>query len=100
MALKKQFNDKFGNSHSDAYYRVTSISIDFENNIAVAIVDVYKDQSSRESRMKPIETYTYKFTSGTYNSIFTTTELDNKNPLKGVYNEIKTYPELSGSIDV
>lgn len=102
MALQKQYNDKFGNTHSQAYYRVTHINMDVNNSSSSVRVCVYKDATARNENKEPIEYFTYGFdnTTPSYNTIFGVTAMENKNPIKGIYDEIKTYPEFSGSTDV
>ena len=100
MALQKEYNDRFGNTHSQAYYRVTDILMGLSNSVATATVCVFKDVNARNDNKAPIEIITYKFNTNNYNQIFGVASMENKNPIKGIYDEIKNYPEFSGSIDV
>lgn len=100
MALQKEYNDKFGNNHSQAYYRITDIIMDLNNSISSSTVCIYKDINARNNNKEPIERINYVFNMLEYSQIFAVTAMENKNPIKGIYDVIKTYPEFIGSIDV
>lgn len=102
MALEKAYDDKWGNSHPSAYFRVERISLDVKSDVGEALVCVYKDQTARNTNKEVLTQikYTFKNTNGKYDTIFGVTAMENKNPIKGIYTEIKTYPEFDGAIDV
>ena len=103
MALQKSFDDRWGNSHSAAYYRVEEINMDISTSCSKVKVKVYKDQTARNDGKEPLEIIYYIFDSSStpnYDGIFGVTMMENKNPIKGIYDEIKQYPEFSGATDV
>lgn len=102
MALQQVYSDKYGNTYNEAYYRVTGFNLDTITNSTTAFVCVYKDITARNNNKAPLKQYQHVFDSnnGKFTSIFGIISMDNKNPVKGIYDEIKTYPEYSGATSV
>jgi hypothetical protein len=102
MALQLSFNDRFGSTHASAYHRVVAIEMDVSNRYAKVKIATYKDLAARNADKSPLEHQTYTFSETAYDDLFDATNMNpvDKNPVKNVYDHIKTLPEWSAASDV
>lgn len=96
MAFQQTYTDKFGLTHTEAYYRIVAVSIQVESNLVTVVLNVYPNQTLRLDGKPEIGTIVSTFTVDQTKSIF-----KNSNHFtEGLYNFLKTLPEFQGAIDV
>lgn len=105
MALQLSYDDRFGTTHASAYHRVLSLELFVDSQAARVRVGTYKDAQARTDGKEVLITLDYTFTAttpATYDDLFGVTALDvvDMNPIKSVYNHLKTLPEWAGASDV
>lgn len=62
MAMKKAYNDAFGNSYTDSYWRIVQINIGVADNTGMVVFYGYKDAASRAANKQSIGSKSYSLT--------------------------------------
>jgi hypothetical protein len=100
--LQLAFTDPFGGSHPSAYHRITEVMTDILARKAKVRVSTYIGLAARQGDKVPVSGRSYHFSGTEYDLLFGVgnTNPANKNPLKNIYDHIKTRPEWAGATDV
>ena len=99
MALNQIIQHQTGAYSS--YWRVTTINLNYKDNIADIIILGYVDEQTRQSNKINLDQRNFQIQDTDFIAYFSITELGlNTNPSKQAYLYIKITPEFLGSTDV
>lgn len=99
MALIQSYEDKFGNTNANAYWRVIEVNCNWERGNAHMTVLVYKNKVARNNGKQPLDTVAYDFDGVLFEQVYGSLNLDTSNPLKASYTYLKTLEEYAGATD-
>lgn len=99
MALIQPFEDQFGNTNNNAYWKVVQVNCDYMGQTGHMTVNIYKSKTARNNGKQPLSQKSYDFTGETFDSVYGTANLDTNNPVKASYNYLKTLPEYASATD-
>lgn len=100
MALQQSFADEFGSTHSTAYFRVIRLVLDYMQKSAAATMGVFKDAAASAAGKDALARWSYEYSATDFDNLFLATPMDAKNPIKAVYDDVKTKDEFTGATDV
>ena len=102
MALEKSYDDKFGNTNTNAYHRIRKVALDNAGSVANIEVSVYKDSAAKIASRGTLETLLYTVYGTDYDDNFSATVIDpsGMNTIKAAYEYLKPLPEYSGAVDI
>lgn len=101
MALAKAYTDTYGTTHSQSYWRVERVTLNFkDDNSAEISVSCYADAASRLKQV--CERRTFLVLEDNYTAFFDvgTLDLANENPIKSAYKFLKTQVFFQDATDV
>lgn len=101
MALEMDITDKSGVNHSNAYYRVGLVNINYVTQTAEVTVMGYRDQTARNAHLSPVDIERLSITGNDFDSLFgiaTISQADN-NPVATAYAHLKTLTKFSTATD-
>jgi hypothetical protein len=94
MAIKIEFNSKFGGTYTEAYARINSIIIDYTAQHAQVSVGIYKDESARNKKMQPLEVEIHNYSGEEFTELFAEILADKEgpgiSPIRNVYEDLST----------
>lgn len=61
MAYKLSYEDRFGQTHTDAYHRVIEVNCNWVRETARAVVAIYVNKDARDNGKQPIGEVAYTF---------------------------------------
>lgn len=97
MAIKIEFDSKFGDSYSEAYARIINIDVDYINQIAQVKMGIYKDESARNKKLQPLEIEEYRYSGDEFKQIFSEILADKEglsiSPLRNIYQGLEDSTE-------
>ena len=102
MALEMSITDKFGNSHTNAYFRVVVVNADWRDRNVEILVHGFKDLAAHDSDLRPVEIINLALREIAFDTYFSTTILSevNKNVVERAYVYIKTLAKFERATDV
>lgn len=97
MAIKIEFDSKFGDSYLEAYARIINIDVDYINQIAQVKMGIYKDESARNKKLQPLEIEEYRYSGDEFKQIFSEILADKEgpsiSPLRNIYQGLEDSTE-------
>jgi len=94
MAIKIEFNSKFGGTYTEAYARINSIIIDYTAQQAQVSVGIYKDEVARNKKMQPLEVEIHNYSGEEFTELFAEILADKEgpgiSPIRNVYEDLST----------
>lgn len=97
MAIKIEFDSKFGDSYLEAYARIINIDVDYINQIAQVKMGIYKDESARNRKLQPLEIEEYRYSGDEFKQIFSEILSDKEgpsiSPLRNIYQGLEDSTE-------
>ena len=69
MALQGSFTDRFGVEHSQAYAKITFLNINMLNFTGDLVVNIWHDQTARNTGKEPVEMKHYMLDTATFNQL-------------------------------
>ena len=113
MALELSYKAATGSDYSKAYFRVVSIDLNWSAQYARAVVYIHRSKTSRESNDQPVGNKSFEFSGAvddldiqnqlpSFDGVFGVGVFDARktNPVKLVYEHLKTLPEFEDAKDV
>jgi hypothetical protein len=102
MAFKKFKEMQSGIILPDAYYKIAKVEIDIIAKRIEIIVNIYKDQESRNANYLPVESLSFAVYESDFNVLFNITEMDKSgiNIIKQGYVFLRQQPEFETAINV
>ena len=97
MALKQPYNDRFGNSYEEAYYKVATLQLFYRGGSAKLIVAVYKDKDARDASKDPLEFKEYSILKEAFATAYGNTSTADVRAR--TYTHLKTLPEFENAED-
>lgn len=99
MAIVQSYEDKFGNTNANAYWRVVEVNCNWERKTAHMSVVIFKNKVARINGKQPLNTISYDFIENEFDTVYGSPNLDTSNPLKASYTYLKTLTEYVGATD-
>lgn len=94
MAIKIEFDSKFGDTYTEAYARIIGIHVDYVNQTAKVDLGIYRDEAARNSRMQPVEVESYRYSGEEFTELFAEILSDKEgpsiSPIRNVYEDLST----------
>ena len=94
MAIKIEFDSKFGGTYSEAYARIINIQIDYIQQRALVSLGIYKDEAARNNKMQPLETESHIYSGEEFTELFAEILADKEgpsiSPIRNVYEDLST----------
>jgi len=94
MAIKIEYNTRFGDSYDAAYARIVKLEINYASNYAEASIGIYRSEDDRASGKEPVIIEKRRYIGERFENFFKELALDNINetinPVADIYNSLTT----------
>lgn len=94
MAIKIEFNSKFGDTYTEAYARIININIDYVTQRANVSLGIYRDEGARNKKLQPVEIEEYSYSGEEFTELFAEILSDKEgpsiSPIRNVYEDLAT----------
>ena len=92
MAIKIEYNTRFGDSYDAAYARIVNLEINYASNYAEASIGIYRSEDDRASGKEPVSIEKRRYIGEEFEDFFKELALDNIdetiNPVADIYNSL------------
>lgn len=69
MAMKRSYEDQYGNSYTDSYWRIVQINVGVADRTANIVFYGYKDAASREANKQSIGSKSYSVSGAVFDQM-------------------------------